>query len=131
MTILILAEHDGQQLSPAVRQAVTAAQFWNAPVHVLVAGSGSSGIAQQAAAITGVERVIHAEASHLTHPLAEDVANSIIYIGNEYQVILAAHSSFSRCDVVLPPIKIDLPSSALGKTNAAPRTSPSSSRGHR
>jgi electron transfer flavoprotein alpha subunit len=96
MTILILAEHDGQQLSPAVRQAVTAAQFWNAPVHVLVAGNSTNAIAQQAAAIAGVERVIHAEASHLAHVLAEDAANLIVALGSEYQVILAAHSSFSR-----------------------------------
>ena len=95
MTTLILAEHDGQQLSPAVRQAATAAQFWGAPVHVLVAG-GSTAIAQQAAAISGVTRVIHAEATHLQHPLAEDVANLLVAIAGEYQVILAAHSSFSR-----------------------------------
>jgi electron transfer flavoprotein alpha subunit len=95
MTTLILAEHDGQQLSPALRQAVTAAQFWNAPVHVLVAG-GSAEVVQQAAAINGVARVIHAEADHLQHPLAEDVANLIIALAGEYQVILAAHSSFSR-----------------------------------
>jgi len=96
MTILILAEHDGQQLSPTARRAVTAAQFWNAPVHVLVAGSNSTAVAQQAASLAGVARVIHAEAPHLAHPLAEDVANLLVSISAEYQVILAAHSSFSR-----------------------------------
>ena len=96
MTILILAEHDGQQLSPTVRRAVTAAQFWNAPVHVLVAGNNSAAIAQQAASLAGVARVVHAEAPHLAHPLAEDVANLLISISGDYQVILAAHSSFSR-----------------------------------
>ncbi|MGZ8251339.1 MAG: electron transfer flavoprotein subunit alpha/FixB family protein [Methylophilaceae bacterium] len=94
MKTLILAEHDGRQLNPAVSQAVTAAQFWNAPIHVLVVGAGA--IAQQAAAIHGVERVIHADAAHLAHPLAEDVANLLVAIEQEYQVILAAHSSFSR-----------------------------------
>lgn len=95
MTILILAEHDGQQLSPAVQQAVTAAQFWNAPIHVLVAGNGAD-IAKQAASLAGVEKVIHANAAHLAHPLAEDLAKVILTISAEYQVILAAHSSFSR-----------------------------------
>lgn len=96
MKTLILAEHDGHQLSPAIRQAVTAAQFWSSPVHVLVAGRSTIDIAQQAAAIAGVERVIHADAPHLEHPLAEDVANLVASIGREYQVILAAHSSYSR-----------------------------------
>jgi electron transfer flavoprotein alpha subunit len=96
MTILILAEHDGIHLSPSVRQAVTAAQFWNSSVHVLIAGNGSDAINQQAASIEGVERVISATATHLEHPLAEDVANLIVSISDDYEVILAAHSSFSR-----------------------------------
>ena len=96
MKILILAEHDGVQLSPSVRQAVTAAQFWNSPVHVLVAGHGADAVAQQAASIHGVERVFHANASHLAHPLAEDIAGLIVSISQGYDVILAAHSSFSK-----------------------------------
>ena len=96
MKILILAEHDGKQLSPAVYQAVTAAQFWNAPIEVLVVGGNINALALQAAAIDGVNRVIQAEAAHLEHQLAEDVANIIVQIASEYQVILAAHSSFSR-----------------------------------
>jgi electron transfer flavoprotein alpha subunit len=96
MTILILAEPNGHQLSPSVQQAVTAAQFWNSSVHVLIAGNGSEAINQQAASIQGVERVIHTSASHLAHPLAEDVANLIVSISSEYEVILATHSSFSR-----------------------------------
>jgi electron transfer flavoprotein alpha subunit len=96
MRILILAEHDGQQLNPAVYQAVTAAQFWNAPVDVLVAGSNTESIATKVAAISGVARVLKADATHLEHPLAEDVANLIVTLSGQYQVIVAAHSSFSR-----------------------------------
>ncbi len=96
MTILILAEHDGQQLSPVVQQAVTAAEHWHAPIHILLAGSDSPAVAQQAATIQGVERVLYANAPHLAHPLAEDAANLIVSIHADYDVILAAHSSFSR-----------------------------------
>ena len=46
MTILILAEiltdHDDQKLSPSVLQAVAAAQFWNSPIHLLIAGNNLS-----------------------------------------------------------------------------------------
>lgn len=96
MTILIVAEHNGQQLSPAVQHAVTAAQHWQAPIHVLVAGSNSEAIALQAANILGVDQVLHANAAHLAQPLAEDIANLVVAISAEYKVILAAHSSFSR-----------------------------------
>lgn len=95
MTTLILAEHRNGQLAPTVAQAVTAAQFWKAPVHLLVAG-GSDEIARQAAALNGVDRVIRADAAHLEHALAEDVANLVAGIARDYQVVLAAHSSFSR-----------------------------------
>lgn len=93
---LILAEHDGKQLSAAVYQAITAAQHWDAPIDVLVAGSNTNDIALKAATITGVARVLHADAAHLAHPVAEDMASLIVSIGSEYQVIMAAHSSFSR-----------------------------------
>ena len=96
MSILILAEHNGEQLSPSVLQAVTAAKAWNLPIHVLVAGDNANNVAESAALINGVTRVIQASAAHLAHPLAEDIANLVVSISADYSVILAAHSSFSR-----------------------------------
>lgn len=96
MSVLILAEHHQQQISPALAQAVTAAQHWNSPVHVLVVGTGLAAVAAQAAALSGVAKVLTAEADHLAHPLAEDVANLLLALAPQYQVILAAHSNFSK-----------------------------------
>ena len=100
MTTLILAEilndHDSQQLSPSALQAVAAAQFWNSPIHLLIAGNNTASIAQKAASISGVERVIHTNSDHFSHPIAEDLANLIVSISHDYEVILATHSSFSR-----------------------------------
>ena len=96
MSILILAEHNGEQLSQNVLQAVTAAKAWNLPIHVLVAGDNANKVAESAALIDGVALVIQASAAHLAHPLAEDIANLVVSISADYSVILAAHSSFSR-----------------------------------
>jgi electron transfer flavoprotein alpha subunit len=96
MNVLVLAEHDGQQLNPITLQAITAAQFWQAPVHLLVAGNALDSLVNNLTAISGVAKVIKAEASHLSTPLAEDIANLVVSISADYQVILAAHSSFSR-----------------------------------
>lgn len=96
MSVLVLAEYQGQQLNPAVYHAVSAAQTWNVPVHVLVLGQEVDAVAAQAAAIQGVQRVIKLQAAHLAHALAEDVANNLASLGRDYQVILAAHSTFSR-----------------------------------
>jgi len=80
MTTLILAEHDGTQIIPSVQQAVTAAQFWNKPVHILIAGNNTDAVARQAASIDGVDKVIHAQASHLDHSLAENITSLIVSI---------------------------------------------------
>ena len=96
MSVLVLAEHNGKQLNPATLQAITAAQFWQAPVHVLVAGNNIDSIIESLATVKGVAKIIKAEAPHLVSQLAEDLANLIVSISADYEVILAAHSSFSR-----------------------------------
>ena len=96
MKILILAEHNEQYLNASVWQAVTAAQLWKLPIEILLVGSNIDVVAQQAASIVNVSRVIQIDAAHLAHQLAEDVAELLADIGFEYKVILSANSSFSR-----------------------------------
>ena len=96
MSILILAEHDGHHLKQATYRAVTAAQHWQLPVHVLVVGHNIAAIAQQAASIQGVAQVMQADAAALAHPLAEDVADLIVRLSGQCQVILAAHTAFGK-----------------------------------
>ena len=96
MNVLIVAEHNGAQLNSAVYQAVAAAQYWQAPVHVLVAGNQADAVVAEAANIVGVTSVLNANAPHFAHLLAEDVSNLLVQLSGQYSVILAAHSSFSR-----------------------------------
>ena len=96
MSVLILAEHDGQHIKQSTRQAVTAAAAWQQPIHLLVAGADVSAMASQAASIAGVAKVIKVEAPHLAHVLAEDVAAALYQIAGEYQVIVAAHSTLGK-----------------------------------
>jgi len=96
MTILVLAEHDGQQLNPSVYQAISAAQTWATGIDLLIIGKATETLVKQAASIDGLQRVLSVESAHLEHLIAEDVANIVLGIANDYQVILAAHSSFSR-----------------------------------
>jgi electron transfer flavoprotein alpha subunit len=73
MKTLVLVEHDGKQVKDATLAAVTAASQLG-EVHLLVAGKGVGGIADAAAKIAGVGKVHVADAAHLEHQLAEDVA---------------------------------------------------------
>ncbi|MFL9608889.1 electron transfer flavoprotein subunit alpha/FixB family protein [Methylobacillus sp. Pita2] len=102
MSILILAEHDGKHIKQSTRQAVSAAGAWQLPVHVLVTGSNSAALAKEASEIAGVAKVLHADAAHFEHPLAEDVAALLVQLGADYKVILSAHTAFSKS--VLPRV---------------------------
>ena len=73
MKTLVLVEHDGKQVKDATLAAVTAASQLG-EVHLLVAGSGVGAVADAAAKIAGVGKVHVADAAHLEHQLAEDVA---------------------------------------------------------
>jgi electron transfer flavoprotein alpha subunit len=74
MTVLVIAEHDNHALNSATRNAVAAGAKLGQPIHVLVAGAGAQAVAQSAARIAGVEKVLLADAPHLADGLAENLA---------------------------------------------------------
>jgi len=108
MSILVLAEHDGKQLKPSTLQAINAASVWQQPIDLLVYGNQVENIAQEAKNLSGVTRVLVAQADHLSHSLVEDVQDLVLSIAEHYQVILCAHSVLGKS--VLPAIaaKLDI-----------------------
>ena len=73
MSVLLLVEHGDGKVRDATLPAVTAAAKLG-EVHVLVAGSNVGGVAEAAAKVAGVSKVLVAQAPHLNHELAENVA---------------------------------------------------------
>ena len=92
MTALVIAEHDNASLKGATLNTVTAAReismFLDGQVHVLVMGSGCKAVAQRAAEIDGVSKVIHADGDSLAHGLAENVAAHVLVIAGGYSHIV-------------------------------------------
>ena len=89
MAALVLAEHDNAALKGATLNTVTAAVKCGGDVHVLVAGSNCAAVAQAAAQIVGVAKVLVADAPHLADALAENVAAQIVSMAGAYSHILA------------------------------------------
>jgi electron transfer flavoprotein alpha subunit len=89
MTTLLVAEHDNRALKDATAKALTAASALAAPVHVLVAGQDCRGVAQAAAALEGVEKVLLAEAPAYQHFLAEPLAALVVTLAPSYGAIVA------------------------------------------
>ena len=90
MTTLLLAEHDNSELSDQTNKALTAAAALGADVHVLVAGKGCKGVADAAAKLAGVKKVLLADAAHLEHRVAEPMADLIVSLASDYDALVAA-----------------------------------------
>jgi electron transfer flavoprotein alpha subunit len=89
MPALVIAEHDNAHLKGATLNTITAARACGAgDVHVLVAGSGCAAVAQAAAAVAGVAKVLHADAPALADGLAENVAAQVLALAAGYSHIL-------------------------------------------
>ncbi len=89
MSILVIAEHDNAVLKAATLNTITAATQLGDDVQVLVAGHGCSAVAQAAAQVAGVKKVLVADASHYAHQLAENLAALVVGLAGGYSHILA------------------------------------------
>jgi electron transfer flavoprotein alpha subunit len=96
MAVLLVAEHNNESLNGATAKALTAARALGSPVHILVAGSGNEAVAQKAAALSGVEKVLIANAPHLKAQLAEDMANLIVPLMKSYDALVVAASTTGK-----------------------------------
>jgi electron transfer flavoprotein alpha subunit len=89
MASLVLAEHDNIALKDATHKTVTAAAAISSPVHVLVAGESCAAVADAAAKIAGVEKVLLADALEYARQLAEPMEALILSLAGSYDAILA------------------------------------------
>ena len=89
MSILVFCDHDNGQFGAATLNAVSAAQQIGGDIHLLVAGDASGKIAAQAAAVSGVAKVLVADGGEYAHGLAENLAPLICDLAGQYSHILA------------------------------------------
>lgn len=88
MSVLVIAEHDNAQLKGATLNVVAAAAQIDADVHVLVAGHGAQAVADQAAKAVGVTKVLLADGESLANALAENMAEQVLTVADQYSHIL-------------------------------------------
>jgi len=89
MTVLLIAEHDNKTLKDATNKALTAAKALGGDVHVLVAGKGCRAVAEAAAKLDGVKKVLIADNAAYEHMLAEPLAALIVSLAGSYEAIVA------------------------------------------
>ncbi|MGE8522531.1 MAG: FAD-binding protein [Acinetobacter pseudolwoffii] len=96
MSILVIAEHDNKALNAATLNVVAAAQKIGGDITVLVAGSGAQAVADQAAKVAGVSKVVLADDAAYANQLAENVAKLVAELGKGYSHILAASTTTGK-----------------------------------
>ncbi|HLS41889.1 MAG TPA: FAD-binding protein [Paenalcaligenes sp.] len=96
MSILVIAEHDNQQLNGATLHAVAAAAQIGEDIHVLVAGQGAQTVAQAAGQIAGVSKVLHADGESLADALAENMAAQVLSVAQNYSHLVFAATTAGK-----------------------------------
>jgi electron transfer flavoprotein alpha subunit len=96
MTVLLLADHDNKTLGAAVAKAMSAAKALGGDVHVLVAGAGCKPVAEAAAKLDGATKVLLADAPHLGHQLAEELAALIVGLMGSYDAVVTASTASGK-----------------------------------
>jgi electron transfer flavoprotein alpha subunit len=95
MSVLVLVEHDGNTIKDATLATVSAAGKLG-QVHGLVAGSNVGTIGDAAAKIAGVAKVLVADAPHLDHELAENIAPLAAKLMEGYDAFVAPATTFGK-----------------------------------
>ena len=96
MTTLLLAEHDNKVLRDTTAKALTAAKQLGGDVHVLVAGENCKAVADAAAKLDGVAKVLLADAAPYAHMLAEPIAALVVSLAGGYDAVVAPATTMGK-----------------------------------
>ncbi len=93
MRVLVIAEHNTQKIHDATKSAIFAAQHIAAPIDLLVAGYNNTQVVESAAKLEGIAKVLNADAAYLEHILAENIAEVVLSIAQNYTHIFTPATS--------------------------------------
>jgi electron transfer flavoprotein alpha subunit len=96
MSVLVYAEHDNESLKTETNKLVHAALGVSSDIVVLVAGSGCAAIAEAAAKISGVSKVLFADNTVYEHQLPENIAELVVEVAADYSHVFAAATTTGK-----------------------------------
>ena len=109
MAALVIAEHDNKTLNDATAKTVTAAAQISTPVHVLVAGDNCKAVADAAAKLAGVEKVLLADNALYAKAIAEAMEALILSVADKYDAILAPATTSAKNFLPRVAARLDVP----------------------
>ena len=96
MKTLVLAEHNGANLSAATLSVVDAAKQLGREVDLLLTNNSCTSVLEEAKAIEGVSKVLNFSHEKFTSEVAEDVAACVVSVSSEYDFFLASSSTSGK-----------------------------------
>ncbi len=96
MSILVIAEHDNISITPSTLNTIGAAGKIGGDIDIVVIGSDCGGAAEAASKIPNINKVIKADAEHLKHQTAEEIAPIIVDLAKSYSHIVAPATTFGK-----------------------------------
>ena len=88
MSILVIAEHDNNELKVATLNTIAAASEIGGDIEILIAGNECEEVANQAAQIPGVQKILLADKPAYANFLPENIGSLVAEIGSSYTHIL-------------------------------------------
>ncbi|HWU81347.1 MAG TPA: electron transfer flavoprotein subunit alpha/FixB family protein, partial [Caulobacter sp.] len=93
MAVLVVADNDNAHLRDGTHKTITAALKISGEVDVLVLGKGAQAVADAAAKIAGVRKVLLAESDQLGEGVAEAIEALVVPLVANYDAVLTPATS--------------------------------------
>lgn len=95
--ILIVAEHDNSHLNPSTAKCIScAAEIDGAEIDVLVLAAAPAAIAEEAASLSSVKKVLTVEAAENEHPLSAVLAPQVVAAASQYTHVFGPSTTYGR-----------------------------------
>ena len=96
MSVLVLIEHDNQNIKASSLNTITAAKKIDKSVHAIVLGENCLKVADQVSKCEGIKEVFIADNSIFKNHVAENISPVILELSDKYSHILAPSSTFGK-----------------------------------
>jgi electron transfer flavoprotein alpha subunit len=96
MSILVIAEHDNNNIKGSTLNTVAAASEISGEISLLVAGSNCTSVLDEAQTINNVSKIISVDDEKYANFLAEDMSSLVLSIANNYKYIMAPATTFGK-----------------------------------
>jgi electron transfer flavoprotein alpha subunit len=96
MTVLVIAEHDNQNLKSSTLNTITAATKFSDEIHLIILGNGIDNLINSCQSLHEVSKILKCDHEKLENPLPEIMVPIISNISKNYTHILAPATTFGK-----------------------------------